>query len=274
MIFHIAEADAWREARTTGWYRRSTRGRSLDEVGFIHCSRRHQVEPVANAFYRDAGPLVLLTIDTGRVDVEVIEERAEGVDTFPHIYGPLPVSAVVDVDDLRPAPRGLFVPPRSWISPKLEVGQSTIDGLGLFAVERIDAGETVAVMGGQPMSSEEFARYLAAVDSWSAAAVEEDLNVVQDHQDLLRRGNHSCDPELWMADELQLVARRPIPLGQEATIDYALLTVDEDWRMACRCRRSTCRHIITGADWRRADLQARYRGHFSPFIQRRISPAS
>jgi uncharacterized protein len=41
--------------------------------------------------------------------------------------------------------------------------------------------------------------------------------------------------------------------------------------MDCRCGGTGCRGTVTGADWHRADLQARYRGHFSPFIERRIA---
>ena len=70
-IFHIAEAAAWESARRAGEYRVSTRGRSLAEVGFIHCSHRHQVERVANAAYRDAGPLLLLTVDPDRLGATV-----------------------------------------------------------------------------------------------------------------------------------------------------------------------------------------------------------
>ncbi len=270
-IFHIADAEDWSAAQTAGEYRMSTRGRTLDDVGFIHCSHRHQVERVANAVYRSAAPLVLLTIDPDLVGAEIREESAGGVETFPHVYGPLPVGAVVTVARFAAAAGGLFVPPTSWLTPKLDVRRSPIEGLGLFAREPIDAGEPVAVMGGETMTDEQFARFLAGAERWSAAAIDEDLNLVQDLDDPLARGNHSCDPNLWMADELTLVARRDVGADQEATIDYALMTVDDAWSMACRCGSAECRGVVTGRDWRRADLQARYRGHFSPFIGRRIA---
>ena len=270
-IFHIADAEDWSAAQTAGEYRMSTRGRTLVDVGFIHCSHRHQVERVANAAYRGAAPLVLLTIDPHLVGAEIREESAGGVETFPHVYGPLPVGAVVTVARFAPAAGGLFVPPTSWLTPKLDVRPSPIEGLGLFAREPIDAGEPVAVMGGETMTDEQFARFLAGAERWSAAAIDEDLNLVQDLDDPLARGNHSCDPNLWMADELTLVARRDVGADQEATIDYALMTVDDAWSMACRCGSAECRGVVTGRDWRRADLQARYRGHFSPFIGRRIA---
>lgn len=94
-IFHIATRADWDAARRTGAYTTSTLGRSLAEEGFLHASRREQVSGTFAAFYRDVRePLVLLTIDTDRLDVPWREE-AVGEDTFPHIYGPLAPRAVV-----------------------------------------------------------------------------------------------------------------------------------------------------------------------------------
>ena len=270
-IFHIATAADWSAARVHGGYRVSTLGRSLDEVGFIHCSHRHQVERVANAAYRRAGPLVLLSIDPARVTAAVKEESGGGVETFPHLYGPLPVSAVIQVAELAPAGGGLFVPPTSWLSPKLAVRTSEIHGRGLIALEPIVPGEPVSVMGGRVMTDEEFGRFVAGVARWSAAALDEGLNLVQDLDDPLAKGNHSCDPNLWMVDELTLAARRAIQAGEEATADYAMMSVAEDWSMECRCGSIVCRGRISGDDWRKRDLQERYRDHFSPFIERRIA---
>lgn len=58
------------------------------------------------------------------------------------------------------------------------------------------------------------------------------------------------------------------------TVDYAFMTVDEDWQMDCHCASPQCRGAVTGIDWRRPDLKARYRGHISPFIERRITGSS
>ena len=98
-IFHIAFARDWESARLTGSYRISTRGLTLDEVGFIHAGFAHQVADVGAAFYADVDEsLVLLVIDRDRLDVPVIVENLDGGDElFPHIYGPLPTSAVTEV---------------------------------------------------------------------------------------------------------------------------------------------------------------------------------
>lgn len=99
-IFHLALPDDWAAAFATGEYRMSTRGMTLDEVGFIHCSTRDQIEDTANRFYDDVEQLVVLTIDPELVPSPIIlEPPAPGLDVlFPHIYGPLPVPAVNQAD--------------------------------------------------------------------------------------------------------------------------------------------------------------------------------
>ncbi len=84
--------------------------------------------------------------------------------------------------------------------------------------------------------------------------------------------NHSCDSNTWMDDEVTLVARRDIEAGEEVTVDYALFTTQSNWMLdnRCHCRSPHCRRVITGDDWMRKDVQERYQGHFSPFINRRI----
>jgi uncharacterized protein (DUF952 family) len=95
-IFHLALPDDWAAAFADGEYRMSTRGMTLDDVGYIHCSTREQVEATANGFYGDLDQLVVLTIDPALVPSPIVHEPpAPGVDAlFPHIYGPLPVPAV------------------------------------------------------------------------------------------------------------------------------------------------------------------------------------
>lgn len=96
-IFHLTTAEEWRAAQAVGHYTRSTRDKSLAEVGFVHCSRGDQWPRVRDAIYGDVTtPLVLLEIDPDRLDVPVVEEPGTpgSAETFPHVYGPVPVTAV------------------------------------------------------------------------------------------------------------------------------------------------------------------------------------
>ena len=97
-IFHLAVPDDWAAAFTTGDYRMSTRGVTLEQEGFIHCSFAHQLEPVANTWYRDLDQLVILRLDLEALASEVrVEPSSDGSgELFPHAYGPIPVAAVAE----------------------------------------------------------------------------------------------------------------------------------------------------------------------------------
>ena len=111
MIFHVASPDEWASAQSAGEYRRSTRGLSLEDVGYIHCSRHEQVAGVLSAFYAGAGPLLLLSVDESRLSAEWrVDEVSPGV-FFPHVYGPINLDAVVAVTPLTPADDGGYVLP-------------------------------------------------------------------------------------------------------------------------------------------------------------------
>ena len=98
MIYHLTTAAEWEAAGRAGEYRVSTRGRTLDEEGFIHCSVAGQVAGVADRFYRGLTDLVLLAIDERLVRPEIRCEAPPGTsERFPHIYGPLNLDAVVRV---------------------------------------------------------------------------------------------------------------------------------------------------------------------------------
>lgn len=95
-IFHLAVPDDWVAAFSVGEYTMSTRGVTLEQEGFIHCSTLEQVEDTANRFYGDLDQLVVLTIDPHLVPSAIVwEAPGAGIDVlFPHVYGPLPVAAV------------------------------------------------------------------------------------------------------------------------------------------------------------------------------------
>lgn len=106
-LFHVAEAADWDAARRRGRYDRSTRGRSLDDVGFVHLSTGAQWPGVLERYYADhPGPLLLLTVDPDRLTAPLRwEAPAPGSpELFPHLYGPLDTDAVVAVETIRPEP--------------------------------------------------------------------------------------------------------------------------------------------------------------------------
>ena len=165
--------------------------------------------------------------------------------------------------------------PTSWYDPRVEIRSSTIQGGGMFARAPFQLGETIAIVGGTLMTGAEFTAYLEGVERWNAHQIGEDLHLVDLTQtpDVVEGSlNHSCDSNLWMGDEVTIIARWTISAGEELTLDYALTTTQPDWTLdqPCQCGSPVCRGRITGNDWRLPDVQARYIGHFVPYINEHI----
>src|SRR4029078_6923961 len=77
--------------------------------GFIHCSYLHQVCSVANSRFRRRPDLALLEIDPAGLPCAVVDENLEGgAELFPHIYGRLPMSAIVQIHEFPCDSQGIF----------------------------------------------------------------------------------------------------------------------------------------------------------------------
>ena len=160
----------------------------------------------------------------------------------------------------------------TWFSPKIEKRTSGIHGRGLFARESIAQDEIVIVKGG----------YVLTEAQRDAISLELGPSEIQITEELFigpttraeREGgmmhlNHSCEPNLGLQGQIVFVAMREIAAGEELSIDYAM-TDDEPYEMVCECGAELCRTLITGFDWKDPQIQSRYNGYFSWFIQRRI----
>ena len=89
------------------------RAASLDSEGFIHCSTVSQVLRPADRLFRGQEDLVLLCIDCSSVPHPIVYEDCYGHgEVYPHIYGPLPWSAVRRVVPFPPGPDGRFSLPQ------------------------------------------------------------------------------------------------------------------------------------------------------------------
>jgi SET domain-containing protein len=164
----------------------------------------------------------------------------------------------------------------SWFSPKTQKRTSAIQGRGLFAREAIAAGEIVAVKGGAIMDAASFALVRDEV-SPAEIQIEDGLYIAPRSAAEVETNilclNHSCNPNVGVRGQITFVAMRAIPAEAELTIDYAMIDGDPDERMACSCGARECRGIVTGDDWRRRELQRRYAGYFSRYIQDRLGAA-
>jgi hypothetical protein len=69
--------------------------------------------------------------------------------------------------------------------------------------------------------------------------------------------------------QIVFAAMRNVAAGEELTIDYAT-TDDDDSESPCACGAPACRKVLSGRDWQRPELQARYAGWFSSYLEARI----
>jgi uncharacterized protein len=106
-----------------------------------------------------------------------------------------------------------------------------------------------------------------------SVSVMPDANLVLPPGSTSRYGNHSCDPNLWWVDPVSFATSRPVPRDTELTVDYGTFTDDPDFRMDCHCGVPACRGVVTGVDWRRTELRARYGEHWAPVLRYRINSA-
>lgn len=168
------------------------------------------------------------------------------------------------------------MPNLSYISPKAAIKNSPIHGKGLFAAELIAKGEILCVKGGYIFNRQT----LHSMPEWYQAAeiaIADDLFIGPINPDQ-REGsmvfsNHSCEPNIGVQGQIIFVAMRPIEAGEELTHDWAM-TDDDDYEMDCKCGAASCRQRITGQDWRRQNLQEKYRGYLSWYLVEKIARMS
>jgi uncharacterized protein len=161
--------------------------------------------------------------------------------------------------------------PTTWYDPRAKINASLIQCNGMFAAQPIQEGEIIVVIGGTVLNTAEFQQFTENATRYNSVQIGEDAHLL-DLPTSPGGMNHSCHSNVWTQDEVTVVARRPIAAGEELTIDYALqsgLPVDLLGE-PCHCGSPVCRGTITGNDWQLKEVQERYQGHFSPFLNERI----
>jgi hypothetical protein len=160
--------------------------------------------------------------------------------------------------------------PTSYHSPKLQPRQ--INGKGgraLVVREPVAKGELVVVWGGEVVQGSALGA-LSPAERLLTIQVEEDLYLVSAQDGPADWVNHSCNPNCGLSGQIGLVALRRLEPGEEVCFDYAMSDGSPYDQFNCGCGAAECRGRISGEDWSRPELWKRYRGHFSPYLQRRI----
>ena len=159
-------------------------------------------------------------------------------------------------------------PVTMWFDRRLVMRSSPIHGIGTFATHTIHAGERLLwVSGGIVYTPEDWrtGRVQLAPEQYNEGQIGDGL-LIATPKSLYYYVNHSCNPNL-----LNGVAWRDIEGGEEITTDYAYGEASPNYRLEpCSCGSSICRGRVTGNDWKLPELQQRYRGYFTPYIERLI----
>ncbi len=164
----------------------------------------------------------------------------------------------------------------SYLTPKATLREGAINGLGAFATEKISKGEIVFVKGGYILSRETMLIEKIGYNYWPISddlfLAPKKISTKEERQKILLVINHSCNPNCGIRGEITGVAMRDIDINEELTMDYAMLDDEEDERynLICTCGEKNCRGIITGKDWRRPELQRRYKGYFATYLKEKI----
>ena len=163
---------------------------------------------------------------------------------------------------------------QSWISPKTTKDKpSKIHGNGFFAIAPIAKGEVVAVKMGHVIDKPTLDTNQRVVRD-SEVQIADGLYLAPLTDEEFPRSmihyNHSCEPNCGMGGNILVVAMRDIAEGEELTVDYAMHFSDPSYSMSCNCQTPSCRHTITGNDWQLPELQRKYDGFFSWYIEQKI----
>jgi uncharacterized protein len=163
-------------------------------------------------------------------------------------------------------------PAACWLHPAVEVRPSEIAGRGLVATVDLPAGTVVSRLGGRLVDGETLS-VLAERGDVDAVAVDDDRHLVLSPGSSNRFVNHACDPNLGWVDGYCLETLVDVTSGTELVSDYATSIADPGWILRCHCTSYRCRQMVEGTDWAIPQLQQRYAGHWTPYVQRLIDAA-
>ncbi len=108
IVYKIVPENLWNEARKTGVFQ----GAPVDLAdGFIHFSTAAQMRDTARLYFAGMSGLLLVAVDGDALGAALKFEASRGGDLFPHLYGTLPLTAVVSEAPLPLGADGLHIFP-------------------------------------------------------------------------------------------------------------------------------------------------------------------
>jgi hypothetical protein len=173
-------------------------------------------------------------------------------------------------------PQGIKTVNYSWVNPKLEARVSK-EGSGIFCLQDIPKDEHLVVWTGRILSTEQAIPIMNTNDKHYILQVGDGFYQVplSEYREPADWTNHSCEPNAGFGkgSPICLSAMRDLKVGDQVCFDYGMCETDERlWDpMDCLCGTPSCRGKITANDWKLyPDLHIRYKGYWSPHVQRML----
>lgn len=162
--------------------------------------------------------------------------------------------------------------PHRWVNDKIKViNDSKIEGVGIFANEKIFTGEIVMIPGGVIVPVSDLVSYKEVMGQVGIQIDDNFFLAPTSREEIKKNGavNHSCNPNLGIDGAIIIKAIKDIEPGEECVIDYAFsYTILDEFE--CNCGSINCRRKITGGDWKISYLQEKYKNYFADFIKKKF----
>lgn len=166
---------------------------------------------------------------------------------------------------------------------KLERKEIDKNFYGIFAKEKISRNELLfgqwnnnclwlsreEVLNLDEPFKTQFEKYCTEISSYLYVGPFPDDNIADDIGYFI---NHSCDPNAWLINDDDVVARRDIEAEEQVTIDYSTFIIHEFESSRihkCQCGSPKCRGKVSPNDWWK--MRNVYRGHFASWIEQKIT---
>lgn len=95
LIYHIVLPEDWENFKDKDFYE----AESLQTEGFIHCSFAAQLETVLQRYYKDTEKVLILTIETEKLESKLVAETSTNNENYPHIYGRINRDAIIKIKE-------------------------------------------------------------------------------------------------------------------------------------------------------------------------------
>jgi len=177
--------------------------------------------------------------------------------------------------DFNTASHVYLKPNFSWLHPNVVLDTQVRYGrAGVFARTNLPVGTTVIIWAGRIISREQLYELDDDEKDYTLQVDEEHFQapIIPGLREPADFTNHSCTPNCGFSSPISLITMREVKTGEEITFDYAMCeSVVSYTEFNCQCGTPLCRGNFTGDDWKLPELQERYRGFFSPYLEKKLA---